>query len=106
LLPYIHIYNATLDQTSLQPSLEVTYTIKNPTDGTVITQIQDLSGNSIQFFSGQRIVVLAKISTKGMAPGTYKLEVKTLDRISNRTVVAETTFKVQPQAQTAALVTP
>jgi hypothetical protein len=41
-----------------------------------------------------------------MAPGTYKLEVKTLDRISNRTVVAETTFKVQPQAQTAALVTP
>ncbi|MBP1609254.1 MAG: hypothetical protein H6Q04_1489 [Acidobacteria bacterium] len=106
LLPYIQIYNATLDQTSLQPSLEVTYTIKNPTDGTVITQIQDLSGNSIQFFSGQRIVVLAKISTKGMAPGTYKLEVKTLDRISNRTVVAETTFKVQPQAQTAALVTP
>jgi GWxTD domain-containing protein len=105
LIPYVQIYNATLDQTSLQPSLEVTYTIKNPTDGKVVTEIQDLSGNSVQFFSGERIVVLGKISLKGMAPGTYKLEVKTLDRISNRTVVAEATFKVQPQAQ-AALTTP
>jgi GWxTD domain-containing protein len=102
LLPYVQIYNATLDQTSLQPSLEVTYTITNPADGKVITQIQDLSGNTIQFFSGQRIVVLGRISTKGMAPGTYKLEVKTLDKISNRTVVAPATFKVLPaQAQTA-----
>jgi GWxTD domain-containing protein len=105
LIPYVQIYNATLDQTSLQPSLEVTYTIKNPADGKVVTEIQDLSGNSVQFFSGERIVVLGKISLKGMAPGTYKLEVKTLDRISNRTVVAEATFKVQPQAQ-AALTTP
>jgi GWxTD domain-containing protein len=106
LIPYLQIYNATIDQTSLQPSLEVTYTITNSTDGKVVTEIKDLSGNTIQFFSGQRIVVLGKISTKGMAPGTYKLEVKTLDRISNRTVVAPTTFKVLPQAQTAALVTP
>jgi GWxTD domain-containing protein len=106
LIPYVQIYNATIDQTSLQPSLEVTYTITNPTDGKVVTQIQDLSGNTIQFFSGQRVVILGKISTKGLEPGTYKLEVKTLDRISNRTVVAPTTFKVLPQAQTAELVNP
>lgn len=101
LIPYVQIYNAAVDQTSLQPSLEVTYTIKNPTDGSVVTEIQDLSGNSIQFFSGLRIVVLGKIPLKGMTPGKYKLEIKTLDRISNRTVVAETEFKVQPQVQTA-----
>jgi GWxTD domain-containing protein len=101
LIPYVQIYNATLDQTSLQPSLEVTYAIKNPKDGKVVAEFQDLAGKSIQFFSGQRIVVLSSIPLKGITPGKYSLEVKTLDKISNRSVVAEAAFAVAAPAQAA-----
>jgi len=59
LIPYVQVYNATIDQTSLKPELEVTFTVKSA--GKVVESMQDLAGGSIQFFSGQRIVVIGKI---------------------------------------------
>jgi GWxTD domain-containing protein len=92
LIPYVQIYNATLDQTSLQPALEVTYNVK--TAGKVVESFQDLGGKSVQFFSGQRVVVLGQIAIKDLAPGKYTLEVKVLDKIANQTISTETDFKV------------
>jgi GWxTD domain-containing protein len=100
LIPYLQIYNATIDQTSLKPSLEVTYIVKSA--GKVIEELKDLGGNSIQFFSGQRVVVLGKIQVKGLAPGKYTLDVNVLDRISNKTVMASTDFKVNEPIAPAA----
>jgi GWxTD domain-containing protein len=93
LIPYMQVYNATLDQTSLKPSLEITYTLK--AGGKVLESLQDLAGDSIQFFSGQRVVVLSKIPLKAMAPGKYELEMKVVDRISNRTLVSSADFRVK-----------
>ncbi len=99
LIPYMQVYNATIDQTSLKPSLEVTYTIKS--GGKVIEELQDLAGNSVQFFSGQRVVILGKIPIKSLAPGKYSLEVKVSDLISSRTVSTEADFKVNEPVSTA-----
>ena len=92
LLPYVQIYNATLDQTTLKPSIEVSYTVKSA--GKIVEKLTDLAGESVQFFSGQRVVVLGKIPLKEIAPGKYTLEVQFHDRISNRTVTTTTDFKV------------
>jgi GWxTD domain-containing protein len=99
LIPYLQIYNATLDQASQKPSLEVTYTVKSA--GEVVEEQKDLTGQSIQFFSGQRVVVIGTIPLKKITPGKYTLTVTVLDRISSRTVVTETGFNVNEPTQTA-----
>ncbi len=92
LIPYFQIYNATLDQTSLKPSIEVRYALKS--GGKVLEELTDLAGDSVQFFSGQRVVVLGKIPLKEIQPGKYTLEVAVVDKVSNRSVLASTDFKV------------
>src|SRR5881296_3520262 len=92
LIPYLQVYNATLDQTSLKPSIEVRYALKS--GGKVLEELTDLAGDSVQFFSGQRVVVLGKIPLKEIQPGKYTLEVAVLDKVSNRSVLASTDFKV------------
>ena len=92
LIPYFQIYNATLDQTSLKPSIEVRYSVKS--DGKVVEEFTDLAGDSVQFFSGQRIVVLGKIPLKGIQAGKYTLEVAVRDKVSNGSLVTSTEFKV------------
>ena len=51
LVSYVQIYNATIDQTTLKPSIEVTYALRT-SEGKVVEQLQDLAGRSVQFFSG------------------------------------------------------
>src|SRR5204862_7041517 len=91
-VPYRQVYDATLDQTSLQPSIEVRYALKS--GGKVLEALTDLAGASVQFFSGQRVVVLGKVPLKENQPGKYTLEVAVLDKVSNRSVLDSTDFKV------------
>jgi hypothetical protein len=93
LIPYLQVYNGTIDQASLKPSVEVTYTIKT-SEGKVLEQLQDLAGKSVQFFSGQRLVVVNQIPLKDFQPGKYVLEIKLQDMISNQTVNCATDFRV------------
>ena len=94
LIPYLQVYNATIDQTSLKPTIEVTYTVK--AGGKVVQQLADLGGESVQFFSGQRIVVVGRLPIKDFAPGKYTLEVLVTDKVTNQSVVATTDFTVKP----------
>ena len=66
LIPYIQVYNVTLDQASLKPAMEVTYLVKAA--GKVIEKHSDLTGESVQFFSGQRVVVIGRIPLTTIAP--------------------------------------
>jgi GWxTD domain-containing protein len=100
LLPYLQIYNVTLDQASLKPSIEVTYLLKE--GAKILEKHTDLAGDSVQFFSGQRVVVIGKIPLKSVGPGKYTLEIHVLDRVSNRTVTTQTDFKVNEPPKAAA----
>ena len=93
LIPYVQVYNASIDQTSLKPELQVTFTVKS--DGKVMESMEDLAGGSIQFFSGQRVVVIGKIPLKEIAIGKYTLEISIKDRISNQSTMATTDFSVR-----------
>ena len=102
LIPYVQVYNATIDQTSLKPEIEVTFTVKLA--GKVVESLQDLSGTSVQFFSGQRIVVIGKIPLKEIAVGKYTLEISVTDRISSQSAMASTGFSVREPAVKQAVV--
>jgi GWxTD domain-containing protein len=102
LIPYLQFYNVAIDQTTMKPSLEVTYTLKK--GGEVLDKVTDVKGTTIQLFSGERVVLLTEIPLKGIVPGEYTLEISALDEISNSSKTVSAKFKVNapsPESQGA-----
>jgi GWxTD domain-containing protein len=105
LIPYMQIYDMQIDQTSQNPSLDVTFIVKH--DGKIVEEIKATPANSEQFFYGQRVVLLGRVPLKHTTPGKYSLEIKVHDTIANRTVTTSTDFKVlEPPAQKLLAATP
>ena len=103
LIPYMQIYNVAIDQTNLKPSVEVKFAVKK--DGKTVEELEDLAGNSMQFFSGERVVVLAQIPLENVTPGEYKLEVMVRDKITGGTLTNSTDFRVKEPIQAISAVT-
>ena len=105
LIPYVQIYDMQIDQTTQNPSLDVTFALKQ--NGNVLEEFKATPANSEQFFYGHRVVLLGMIPLKHTTPGKYSLEIKVHDTIGNRTVTTSTDFKVlEPPAQKLLAATP
>ncbi len=96
---YLQLYNAGLDQTTYSPALEVSYKISH--DGKTLLQMEENSGESIQFFSGQRVVLIKDLPTKDLEAGKYQVDVKIHDAIKNQDISAEDSFTLSEPAQMA-----
>jgi GWxTD domain-containing protein len=81
---YLQLYNAGVDQTTFAPALAVHYRIIR--DGEPVVELQDASGESMQFFSGQRVVLIKNLPIRNLDAGNYQLEVQIEDQITNQTV--------------------
>lgn len=92
---YCQVYNAELDQTTLNPSLEVTYRILR--DGEQIFETSDGSGESIQLASGRRVVLIKQLPVQELQPGRYQLQLSVHDRILNRSADSKETFVIEEQ---------
>ncbi len=92
LIPYLQVYNTAYDQTTLEPSLQISYLIKS--GDKVVRDIEDTKGRTVQFTSGQRVVVIAQIPVKDIPVGKYSLEIKVLDRITNKALTTNADFQV------------
>jgi GWxTD domain-containing protein len=92
LMPYLQVYNTAYDQTTLEPSLQISYLIKS--GDKVVQDIEDAKGKTVQFTSGQRVVIVAQIPVQNLSPGNYSLEIKVLDRIANKSLVTNADFHV------------
>jgi hypothetical protein len=92
LISYIQLYNMQIDQTSQEPSLEITYLIKSKDK--VVEEHKATPQNSQQFFYGPRVVLLGSIPLQETAAGKYTLEIRAVDRIANRTISTTADFKV------------
>jgi GWxTD domain-containing protein len=92
LMPYLQVYNTAYDQTTLEPSLQISYLIKS--GDKVVQDVEDTKGRTVQFTSGQRVVIVAQIPVKDLTVGKYSLEIKVLDRIANKTLVTNADFQV------------
>ncbi|MBI4481513.1 MAG: GWxTD domain-containing protein [Acidobacteria bacterium] len=89
---YLQVYNAALDQSTLQPSLEVEYAVLKGDQ--VIKKIDDIKGSSVEFFSDERVVLVQQVSLADLEVGDYRLKVTVRDHINGSTLTREARFKV------------
>ena len=89
---YLQLYNVGSDQSTLAPVLLVTYSITG--QGRVLREVIDRRGESTQFYSGQRLVLIKGLSLNGLNPGEYVLKVHVRDAISQRELSLSSGFAV------------
>lgn len=89
---YLQVYNVSLDPGTLAPSLRVSYKLSK--DGQPLKAATDEKGESTQFFSGMRVVLIKQLSLTTLEPGKYQINVEVLDRLTDRKVEAGDTFTV------------
>jgi len=89
---YFQLYNAGLDQQTMSPSLNVTYRLMQ--GGRELMKIEDNDGESIQFFSSQRVVLLRAFSPRLLGVGKYRLLIDVQDKIKNESAILTDEFEV------------
>ena len=89
---YLQLYNVAVDHTCYTPSLRVSYKITK--DGQVFRSVNDNLGESIQFFSEQRVVLIRQVDLKGLEPGTYRVEVEAWDQVNDQKVDVQDSFQI------------
>jgi GWxTD domain-containing protein len=89
---YFQVYNVALDESSLEPAIQVKYTLYK--DGEPLAKAVDASGESTQFFSRQRVVLMKKLSLSGLEKGNYQIEIEVTDEVNNQTVTQKGDFSV------------
>ena len=90
---YLHLYNFGMDQASNSPQMQVSYRISR--DGEVIGEATDSRGESVQFFSDRRMVLLKRLSLRTLEPGKYRLEVEAWDQVKDVRTRIQENFQVQ-----------
>jgi GWxTD domain-containing protein len=98
---YFHIYNLQLDQATLRPSLRVRYRIVR--EGRTAKEFVDEAGESVQYASQDRAVLINRVDLQDLSPGSYGLEVEVEDRIGRAKIVVQGGFSVSAPAQSTAL---
>ncbi len=89
---YFQVYNAALDQSTLAPSLRVTYRLFSGDQ--LLRQAVDENGESTQFFSPQRIVLMKHLTLEGLDPGKYRIEIEVTDLTRKESVKAGNDFTI------------
>ena len=89
---YLQVYNAELDQSTLEPALKVTYTLSR--DGETVRQVIDDEGQSTQFFSGRRVVLMKNLSLSGLEPGKYQVQLDIVDGLKGEDITLRDQFEV------------
>lgn len=102
---YLQVYNAAIDQQSFSPSLQVVYRLYK--DGELLKEATDENGESTQFFSGRRVVLIKHLSLADLEPGRYQVQVEVVDRLTARQAQVSGDFKVvQPLKVASGGITP
>jgi hypothetical protein len=90
---YLHVYNPAVDQATMEPSLSVAYRIVS--DGQTLVERIDDKGESVQFFSGSRVVLLKYVPVGTLKAGTYRIQVEVEDRIGQKKVSVGDSFEIE-----------
>ena len=92
---YYQVYNVALDQSTMSPSLSVVYQLLK--NGEILRETTDSGVESIQFFSGQRVVMLRELNVTGVPPGDYVIRIKVADQISGKNLELDESFVIEAQ---------
>ena len=97
---YFQLYNAALDQAELRPSIRASYRILDAQGKTLLEQT-DENNQTIQFFSGRRLVLVKHFDTEALSEGEYRVEIEIHDRIKDESVQIGERFSVASSEQTS-----
>jgi len=89
---YLQLYNAGIDQATNAPSLRVLFRVLR--DGKPITEVVDETAESLQYFSGQRAVLIRAVPTADLEPGRYQIRVEVQDKVLGQAVTAADEFQI------------
>ncbi|MFQ5737760.1 MAG: GWxTD domain-containing protein [Acidobacteriota bacterium] len=89
---YAQLYNVSRDESTLKPSFEVRYRIQKGDE--TLVDLSDEVGESVQYFSPQRMVLIKKLPLSDLRDGQYRVELAFKDRISDQFVRANDSFTV------------
>jgi GWxTD domain-containing protein len=95
---FFQVYDAKLDQSTLQPALKVEYSVKKG-DQEILHIVEDgKSKSGIIDMKGQQLVVARAIPLidKLSEPGTYTVVAKITDLVSQQVVTPQAEFRVSP----------
>ena len=90
---YLHLYHFSLDQSSNAPQLKVRYRISR--GGELIHETIDNNGESVQFFSPERLVLVKGFHLRGLEPGNYRMEVEAWDQLTDAKTQVGDSFRVK-----------
>jgi len=90
---YYQVYNTSLDQSTMSPSLKVAYRLLK--NGEVLREVADTGGESIQFFSGQRVVLVKELNVAGLPPGDYVIRIEVEDLLTGKHLELDEPFMVE-----------
>ena len=93
---FMQVYDAEMDQATLQPALKVEYSIKKG-DQEIMHIVEDNKSNFGKIdLKGQQLTVMRAIPIKDQLaqPGSYTVTVKVTDLVSQKTVTPQTQFSV------------
>ena len=88
---YLQVYNAAFDQTTMRPSLKLDYEIRR--DGRPVEAVED-QGESVQFLSSQRVVIVRPFSLNELETGHYEIVLTVTDLIQEGEVRVSDRFEV------------
>ncbi len=92
LIPYLELYNASIDQITNRPDLQITFVIKS--GNKILSNLEDPKGRSC-YLSAKGVSVVRSIPLRDLDPGDYSLEVKVLDRKTGQSLSTGADFIVK-----------
>jgi GWxTD domain-containing protein len=90
---YFQVYNAAVDQSTLKPDLRISFQLLK--DGRILRQRTDENGESTQYFSERRAVIIQVLGLEGLEPGPYSVRILVEDRLSGQSAELEDRFSVR-----------
>jgi len=90
---YFQVYNMGIDQSSLTPALSVKYRLMR--GGELLREIVDEDGESVQFFTNRRAVLVKVFALGDLPQGEYQIQVEIEDRLLDQQLHLAERFSVK-----------
>ena len=85
---FVQIYDAEMDQTTLKPAVDIEYVLL--LDGKEVKRVTWTDADKLSDLTGTQLAIGEVVSTEGLAPGNYVLQVRVTDRVAQKTLQPQT----------------
>ena len=89
---YYQLYNAGLDQSSMAPSLRITYRISRR--GEPVAEVATKGDGSVFWYSDRRAVLIRALPVRNLKPDRYDLAVEIHDQVRDQRLTLEDRFRI------------